>query len=348
MNDEIDTPEGGEALTIDQAAAAYAKVTSPEAVQEDHAEDPEQDESDETTDDELQASEEEAGEEGEGETAEEDQAEEGEEEDEPQSEQGRFVADDARVKLPDGTFTTVAELKQGSLRNADYTRKTQEVAEQRKAVESQSAAIKASEEQLTKERDLVITLIKNIIPPQPDPAKADPRSDKYDPAGYQAEEVAFRQWANYLTQLEADQQRTEQERQAKVAEESKGKVAKEWETALEKLPELKDAKKLESFGRDTIKYGAEAGYTPQELANIHHDHRNLVVMKGYIQWRKLQESKATVQKKVEGRPPVQKGGKRLNPSETRARAAHDAMTRLQSSGSERDAVAAYLALQSKG
>lgn len=348
MINDIDGPDGvGEDLTIDQAAAAYAKVTNPEAVQTDQAEDTEQAESDETTDDELQATDEAAGEEDEGETAEEDQAEDGDD-DEPESEQGRFVADNARVKLPDGTFTTVAELKQGSLRNADYTRKTQEVAEARKATEAQSVALNASKEQLEKERELVITLVKNIIPARPDPAKADPRSDKYDPAGYQAEQVAFEGWANYLTQLEADQQRAEQGRQAETAKETEVRVQKEWTAALEKMPELKDGKKLEAFGQKTIKFGTEYGYTPQELANIHHDHRQLLVMRDAIKWRELQASKATVQKKVENRPPVQRGGKRLNPSESKARSANDAMTRLQSSGSERDAVAAYLAMQSKG
>jgi hypothetical protein len=62
-------------------------------------------------------------------------------------------------------------------------------------------------------------------------------------------------------------------------------------------------------------------------------------------WDKLQASKANVQKKVEGRPPVQKGGKRLNPSEAKARQATDAMTRLGNTGRLDDAVAAYLATQ---
>jgi len=347
MTEEIDAPTGSESLTIDQAAAAFVKATAPKEVQTDQPKVEDETTSDDTTDDELQASED-AGEEDDGETAEEDQAEDGEDTDEPDSDQGRFVSDNAKVKLPDGSVTTIAELKQGSLRNADYTRKTQEVAEARKATEAQSAAIKASEEQLLKERELVITLVKNIIPPQPDPRKADPRDPAYDPAGYQADEVAFRSWANYLTQLETDQQRTAQERQAKADEEAQGRVAKEWSAALEKMPELKDQKKLDSFGKDTIKFGTEYGYTPQELANIHHDHRQLLVMRDAIKWQKLQASKATVAKKVEGRPSVIKGGKRLNPSEAKARTASDAMKRLQSSGSIEDATAAYLASLNKG
>ncbi|UXN74495.1 hypothetical protein N8D56_04975 [Devosia sp. A8/3-2] len=47
-----------------------------------------------------------------------------EDDEEAEGEPGPVVADDARVKLADGTFVTVAELKAGTLRRDDYTRKT--------------------------------------------------------------------------------------------------------------------------------------------------------------------------------------------------------------------------------
>jgi hypothetical protein len=341
MDNETDSPQAGESLTIDQAAAAYSKAIAPKEVQQDQSEAAEQDDSDTTTDDELQDGDEPESDETDGETTDEDQAEDGEDTDEPESDQGRFVSDNAKVKLPDGSVTTIAELKQGSLRNADYTRKTQEVAEQRKSFESQSAALKASEEQLNQQREYVASLVKSIIGTPPDPTLADPNSPNYDPAKYQAEEVRFRSWAQHLTYLESEQQRTQQERQAETEKQTKERVEKEWAAALEKLPELKDQKKLETFGRKTLKYGAEYGYTPQELATIHHDHRYLLVMKDAIAWRELQASKATVAKKVEGRPPVQKGGKRLNPGEHRARVASDAIALAQKSGRLEDVAAAY-------
>lgn len=340
MENETDTSNGGESLTIDQAAAAYSKAMATKEVPTDQTKADTQDESDTTTDDELQASDEEVSEEDDGETATEDQAEDGEDT-ESESDQGRFVSDNAKVKLPDGSVTTIAELKQGSLRNADYTRKTQEVAEARKATEAQSAALKALQEQHDQRMEYAAALVKSFMPSRPDPRKADPRDPAYDPAGYQAEEVAFRQMAEHLTYIESELQRTGQERQAETAKEAKERVEKEWSQALEKLPQLKDPKKLESFGKDALKYGALAGYTPQELANIHHDHRNLVVMDGYVQWMKLQASKDKVNKKVEGRPPVIKGGKRLNPSEANARRASDAIAQAQKSGRLEDVAAAY-------
>lgn len=342
---ENDSPQAGEALTIDQAAAAFVKATSTPAVSDDHAKDEVETQGDDTTDDELQADES-AGEEDDGDTAKEDQAEDGE--DEPESEQGRFVADNARVKLPDGTFTTVAELKQGSLRNADYTRKTQEVSEQRKAVETQSERLTASEKRSEEMTAYNIALIKSIIPPEPDPTKADPRHANYDPAGYQADQVAYSEWAKHLAYLEGQQTAAQKERASKATETEKETADREWATLTEKLPHLKDSKRVDQFVADIKKAGEFLGYTPAEMKVVALDHRHALALDIVNKWNKLQASKATVAKKVEGRPPVQKGGKRLNPSEVRARASTDAMSRLKETGSEADAAAAYLANRKTG
>ena len=52
-----------------------------------------------------------------------------------------FAADVAKVKLEDGSVVTVAELKNGHLRVADYTRKNMAVAEEKKAVEEHKARV---------------------------------------------------------------------------------------------------------------------------------------------------------------------------------------------------------------
>lgn len=330
-----DTISGGEELSIDEAAAAYAKATAPEELEPEQSDDVEDDVSDTTDDDELSAEDEDV----EGEPGDEDQAEDGEEEDEP-NDQGKFVSDNGKVRLEDGSIVSIAELKKGSLLNADYTRKTQEVAEQRRSIESQSERIQQTEKQLEQQREYVASLIKSVVPQAPDPSLL-----QTDPMKFISDKEAHEQWTAHLNYIEQEQQRTVQERQAKSSEELQAKVQKEWATALEKLPELKDPKRLERFGQDVLKFGAEYGYTPQELANAHHDHRQLLVLKKAMAWDKLQVSKAKVPQKVEGRPPVQRGGKRLNPQAQQARQASASIDRLKSTGRIDDAVAAYLASQ---
>lgn len=75
------------------------------------------------------------------------------------------AAEDAVVKLPDGEETTVGELIRGQLRQADYSRKTAEVAEQRRSVEAQAQRIAQINERL-------IAGLESLIPPPPDPSLA--------------------------------------------------------------------------------------------------------------------------------------------------------------------------------
>lgn len=334
---DIDTITGGDELSIDEAAAAYAKATT-SGVPADQPEVEETDES-ETTDDELQEGDEPESEEDDGETGDEDQAED-EDDEEPETERGRYVAHNGRVKLADGTESTVADLIAGNLKGADYTRKTQEVAEQRRSVEAQSTEAQASKKQADEQRQFMTTLLQQIVPPAPDPALLDT-----DPMAYTRQKAANEQWTAHLNRLTQDQQRANEERQAEAQRKERERADSEWDALIAKVPEFKDDKRLNRFVSDMKEHAEHYGLKPEELRQVALDHRQALVLKDAIAWRKLQAKKPDVAKKVEGRPPVQKGGKRLNSSERNARTANDAMTRLKQSGSERDAVAAYLASQ---
>jgi hypothetical protein len=338
---EDDTITGGEALSIDEAAAAYVRSTAPQEVEDDQSDDVEQDEGD-TTDDELQASDEneEAGEEDEGDPGDEDQAEEGDEED-PESEQGRFVADNAKVRLEDGTVISVSDLKKGSLLHADYTRKTQETAELRRSFEAQSESVKQAETQIIEQREYMTALLQSLTPKAPDPSLV-----RSDPVAYMEQKAQFEQFTAHLDYLTQQNQQTQQQRQQEAQAKRQEKVNTEWGALLEKAPELKDKTKFTAFEAELVKAAPEFGFSPQELMEaVPYDHRMALVLKDAIAWRKLQASKPQAVKKAEGRPPIHKGGKRLAPQAQKARQAEAAITRLKSTGTLADATAAYLARQ---
>lgn len=335
---EDDTNSGGEALSVDEAAARYVQAATSKEVEPDQTEDMELGDSD-TTDDELQASDEEAGEEDEGEPGDEDQAEDGDEEDDPDSEQGRFVADNAKVRLEDGTVISVSELKKGSLLHADYTRKTQETAELRRSFEAQSESVKQAEQQIIEQRDYMSALLQSITPKAPDPSLV-----RTDPVAYMEQKAQFEQFTQHLEYLGQQTQQTQQQREQEVQAKRKEKVNTEWAALLEKAPDLKDKTKFTAFEADLIKAAPEFGFSPQELMEaVPYDHRMALVLKDALAWRKLQASKPQAVKKTEGRPPIHKGGKRLAPQAQKARQADAALTRLKSTGSVEDAARAYLA-----
>lgn len=334
---EDDTITGGEALTLDEAASRYVQATTSKEVETDQTEDMELDEAD-TTDDELQATDEEAGEEGEGEPGDEDQAEDGDEED-PESEQGRFVADNAKVRLDDGTVISVSELKKGSLLNADYTRKTQEVAEARRSLETQSESVKQAETQNEQQRQYMAALLQSITPKAPDPSLV-----RTDPVAYMEQKAQFEQFTQHLEYIGQQSQQTQQQRQQEAQTKRTEKANTEWAALLEKAPDLKDRTKFTEFESKLVKFAPDFGFSPQELMEaVPYDHRMALVLKDAIAMRELRASKPQVAKKIEGRPPIHKGGKRLAPQAQRARQADAAISRLKSSGSVEDAARAYLA-----
>lgn len=327
-------------LSMSDAINALAAAEAPEEVQEDQA-DEEQEPQDDTAEDELPTDED--GED-EGEPDEEDQAEDSDEDDQTESEQGRFVADNAKVRLEDGTVVSISDLKKGSLLHADYTRKTQETAELRRSVESQSEAIKQTEQQIIEQREYMNALLQSITPQAPDPSLV-----RTDPVAYMEQKAQYEQFTAHLQYLSEQSQQTQQQRQQETQAQRQQRAQSEWGALLEKAPDLKDRSKFTAFESDLNTFASEYGFTPQEVAEaLPYDHRMALVFKDAIEMRKLRASKPTVARKTEVRPPVQKGGKRLNPGAHQARSAQAAMERLNKTGSFNDGLAALTALENKG
>lgn len=341
MEDDTVTGGGETSLSVDQAAAAYAKTLTTNAASDGQAEEDETEQGTET-DDELQTADEVEGEEANGEDDPDSQADE-DDDAEPETERGRYVAHDGRVKLPDGTESTVSDLIAGNMKDGDYRQKTTEAANLRREATAEKEALSAQKQQLEQYSTYLSDLARSIIPEMPGPDML-----QTDPQGYLQQRALAEQWQQHLAYLDNQRQQTAQERQAE-AQKQQGEVAnREWNALVEKVPAFKDKAKWTSFANDVNKFGAEYGFKPEELRGLAFDHRQMVVIRKAIQWDKLQASKPKVQQKVEGRPAVQKGGKRLNPAEHRARNGNEALARLKQSGSVEDATAAYIASLNKG
>ncbi|WP_206075938.1 hypothetical protein [Mesorhizobium sp. Z1-4] len=338
-----DTLTGGEELSIEQAAAAFAKANTKEAKTGQSEDDLQELDADENADEDLTESDEEEVEDEDGDPDEEEgQPEEGEDEDEPETEGGRFVASNGRVKLPDGTTATVGDLIQGNLRDRDYRQKTMDLAEQRRTFEEKSSAFQASEKQVNEQREYMVRLLESIAPQPPDP-----KMMEEDFVGYHQQKDNYERWQAHLHYLSQQAEASKQEVEHKTAEDRKRKETSEWEALQEKLPELRDEAKLKVFAQDIRSAALNAGYSPQEIAeHVPYDHRMALVLRKAAKWDKLQASKPKAQEKMKGKPPVNKGGKRLSSDAQKARRANDAIHRLKETGTVEDAARAYLA--SKG
>lgn len=336
-----ETTQDDAPLSLSEAAKAFAASEAPQESDEDQSGPADAQEGD--ADDELPTDEEGEDDDNGDEDGDDDQADDEDDagDEDPESEQGRFVADNARVKLPDGTFTTVAELKAGSLRNADYTQKTQAVAAKERELQSereQTTQLKQHSEQL---RDFTIAVMESFMPQPPDPKLFDE-----DPMAFFRAEREYKARKEQFDYLKAQKQWEGQQAQVTAQKEAKTKADTEWASLVKEMPELKDTERRNAVVTDLFKHGQEFGFDEQEIRSaLTFDHRQVVVLSDAMKWRKLQASKAKTQAKVEGRPPIQKGGKRLNPNGMKRREAKVAMDRLSTSGSLKDGVRAFLASQ---
>lgn len=348
-----DTPEGTgtEAFaSISDAAAAYANVNEDEnpvtdTLDNQEQEAPASDEDTEVTDapsdddDDLDDD----FSEDEGQAQDEDP-------DGPDSKSSGYVADDAKVKLEDGTETTVAELRKGSLRQADYTRKAMAIADKEKAIETEAQQVKSLQAQLQQQSDLINKVASQFMPKPPDPALADPNSDRYDPLSYQAMRVAYDNQIGELQRFFAGDNALKAKSQQEQEHKAKQKRTDEWNALAERVPAFRDPKTAQpsdtfkKFWSDAVKIGAEYGLKPEEMQGIT-DHRYYLFMRDAVAYRRAKAKKADARAKGEGKPPVIAGSKRRDAGDHRARDSNAAMDRLKQTGSLRDGVAALLALE---
>lgn len=329
----IDNPSGTDdtPLSLSEAAAAYADLSNVEEPADSGQSEAEQDEQGYDADDTSELDEDV------GETDDEGQAEEADEPEAP-----LYAADDAKVKLDDGREFTIsglkAELKDGTLRLQDYRQKTAETAEEKRSNAAKASQLHEREQQMAGDRDFMVQLLQSIMPQKPDPSMF-----SMDPMGYGEQKAYYDARKEQLDYLLGQQREAHARQQSEDTEQLTARRNAEWQETLRKLPELKDSKRLQSFVAEIQQHGAAYEFTPQEIATVADDHRQVMVLRDAIAWRKLQASKSKVAAKVEGRPPVQRGGTRQSPDMQKARDVKASMDRLKQTGSLRDGVAALLA-----
>jgi hypothetical protein len=224
------------------------------------------------------------------------------------------AGDDEEVEFEGKSYKVPKELKSALLRQADYTQKTQEVAEQRRAVEERAQRIQQQEAVLGQSFDKAVEL--RVIQTKLSQfegidwqglADSDPVQATKLNLAYQQLQREAQQKNGELQQAHAQaQQLTEQNRQQMLAEAQK---------------ELKQ--RLPNFTAETaekIKHAArEYGISDNELNSVI-DPRYVHVLHDAAKWRALQADKPKAMQKVAEAPRVMKPQAPTTRSEQNTRA----------------------------
>ena len=187
------------------------------------------------------------------------------------------------------------ELKKGYQRHADYTRKTMEVAETRKAAEAQ--AQQAQQERITYAQNL------QRMQAQLEGALQEQKETDWqallnsDPVEYlrQQHQAQARQAA--LQENLAEQQKLAAYFQAEQAEAQKRHLEQQQEALLAKLPEWKDEAKAKADKSALRDYLLEQGFAAAEVSNVA-DARAVVMARKAMLYDKMIEKAKAATKKV--------------------------------------------------
>lgn len=240
-------------------------------------------------------------------------------EDEPDDDDPEFEIDTPkgaqRLKL--------SELRAGYLRQADYTRKTMEAADQRRAVEQERAEATQLKQQLSE------ALQTWAVPTEQDPDWIN-LAQTLDPREFNARRV---QWEQRQQVKQAAREQYEQLRAYEQAQ----TIAKEQEALFEAFPDWREpAKFREVAGK--LATGAEVyGFSAPEVSNIV-DHRFVRVLSDAIAYRDMMARQPATAKRVVKPNVSLKPGSKPNQDASRDAARKQQLSRLKQTGRMEDAI----------
>ena len=241
--------------------------------------------------------------------AESDESEEYSDESEVEQEDGEYESEEPqkfRVKAAgEEREVTLDDLIKSYQLGTDYTKKSQAVAEERKAVEAERHAVqeaKAMRDQYAQRLELIESMLN-----QPQQAEDLDYLKETDPIGYAVKVAEMSQKEKQLAQVRAERERISQQKEYDRQNQMRQMVAVESEKLVAAVPEFADPSKGEVIRKDIRTYGKQMGFSDEELANVF-DSRAVLTLYKAMQYDKLQSSKPSVNKRVQEAPKAIKPG----------------------------------------
>ena len=197
------------------------------------------------------------------------------------------------------------ELLKGYSRTADYTRKTQEIAETRKAVEADRQKI----EEAARLRDTYaqrLTVIEQMLS-QGEKAEDLTALKESDPIGYAIRVAEQTEREKQLVAVRTEQSRIAQQQQAEQQERLNAHLQAEGLKLQEAIPEMADPAKGQAIRTDIRNYAKKIGFSDQELSQVY-DSRAVTALYKAMQYDKLTAGKQDAVKKVAQAPRMMRPG----------------------------------------
>ena len=306
---ENTNPQGSESLNVNQAASAFESLMG-------DSDEAEQGQSDGRTE-QLEASDE--------------VEQEYEEESEETAPKPRYKVKAAGEEIE----VDEEELIKGYQQGADYTKKSQALAEQRKALEAERGHL----EQVKQERQAYaqkLQALDSFLSQQDRGVNLDVLKET-DPIGYAVAVAEQSQREKQLAVVRNEQQRIAQQQQAEQQASLQSHLRSESEKLASLIPELATAQG-DAVRKQIRDYAKSVGWSDQELGQLY-DSRAVVTLYNGMKYAQLQKSKPEVNKKLQAAPKMMRSGTSAPP--TKSSGDKQAMQRLRETGKVSDAAKAF-------
>jgi|TARA_R110000764_G_scaffold56817_3_gene123937 hypothetical protein len=224
------------------------------------------------------------------------------------------------------------ELRNGYQRQADYTRKSQSLAEQRKAVEANLNAVQ-------QEREQYAQILGNMAENQNAELQRFANMDwadlkETDPMEYMEKRLEYQESKEKIAEVHNERVRVQQQTETEMGQFLQEKLHKEAELLSKALPEYTDPGS--NFKDEVRNYALELGFSPEDIDGIA-DHRVILVLH-----KAMMQDRVPAKKSKQAAPKVVKSGTPQTKAQRSRRTVQAKRERLAKTGNQRDAANVFL------
>ena len=203
------------------------------------------------------------------------------------------------------------ELLKGYSRQSDYTRKTQQVSEQRKEFDAMKQNMAQEYQQIQAERNQYVQSLQNLMETSMGNVDKFANIDwetmkETDPIEYVTKREEFREAQEKVQGMRNEQQMAQQRQAAQEQTSRQELLQREHSALIDALPDWGTPNKQKGLAKGIRDYGMEQGFAKEELDSLV-DHRSILVLLKAKKYDQLQ--KADVKsKKLKNKPRVIRAG----------------------------------------
>jgi len=233
---------------------------------------------------------------------------------------------------------TLDEALKGYQRQQAFTKRSMELAEQRKALEAEAAQTRQFRDAYAQQLELMQHQIQQATQQEPDwRALAETMSER-DLFLYKTE---WDQQKEYSKQLAEEQQRIAYEQSLEQQEQIKAHLTNQRADMLQRIPAWQNDDVRENERKEVIKYAQRrVGFSEEEIANAS-DARAIELLYKAWKWDNLMEKKPTAKQRARKAPKMAKAGQPATKREVANRSRRQAKKQFEETGTV-DAAVKYL------